>query len=397
MAKAYAPSQIKNVAILGHQGSGKTSLLDAVRRTNVIEGEAGGITQHIGAYKVTVNDREITFLDTPGHEAFTSMRARGAQITDVAILVVAANDGVMPQTVEAINHAKAANLPIIVAVNKIDLPEANVEKVKQELMQYELVSEEWGGDTIFVPISAKNNINIDNLLEMVLLVADMQELKANPKKQSKGVVIEARLDLQKGIIASVLVQKGVLKIGDIVVAGTAYGKVKKMVDDKRKNQLKAEPSIAVELLGLNSVPKAGDKFNVVQTEKEARDIISYRERKEKEAIAARNGKRTLDSMLQQVGNNKKLLSVIVKADVSGSIEAIVSSLLKLGNDEVSVSVVHSGTGAISETDINLASVSNALVIGFNVRSTSKANDFAKEKGIEIRYYSIIYNIIQYYQ
>lgn len=382
------------VTVMGHVDHGKTSLLDALRSTRIAEGESGGITQHIGASRIETKDGKfITFIDTPGHEAFTEMRIRGANITDIVVLVVAADDGVKDQTIEAINHTKAAGVPMIVAVNKIDKVGADPERVKQELLKYDVVSEDFGGDVMFVNVSAKNRLNMDKLLEAVLLQAEMLDLKAPIDCPAEGAVIEARVDLQKGIIASVLVQKGILKIGDIVVAGTSYGKVKRMIDDKRKNQLKAEPSVAVEILGLNNVPKAGDKFNVVATEKEARDIISYRERKEKEAIALRNGKKTLDNLLQEVGNNKKVLYVIVKADVSGSIEAVNSSLLKLGNNEVSVSIVHSGTGAITETDINLASVSNALIIGFNVRSTPKVTEYAKEKGIEIRYYSIIYNIM----
>lgn len=382
------------VVVMGHVDHGKTSLLDAVRRTNVIEGEAGGITQHIGAYKVTVNDREITFLDTPGHEAFTSMRARGAQITDVAILVVAANDGVMPQTVEAINHAKAANLPIIVAVNKIDLPEANVEKVKQELMQYELVSEEWGGDTIFVPISARNNINIDNLLEMVLLVADMQELKANPKKQSKGVVIEARLDKAKGPIASVLVQRGTLDVGDTVVVGTSIGRIRAMKNDKGQNVKEAGPSTPVELMGLTEVPEAGDIFYEVKNEKMAKHLIEKRRAQEREKMINANTV-TLSNLFEKMASeNLKQLNLIVKADVQGSAEAVKQSLEKLSNDEVKVKVIHSVAGAINESDVQLAKAAKAIIIGFNVRPVGTAKEIADRDGVEIKLYSIIYKAIE---
>lgn len=382
------------VTVMGHVDHGKTSLLDALRSSKIAEGESGGITQHIGASRIEVQKGKfITFIDTPGHEAFTEMRIRGANITDIVVLVVAADDGIKDQTIEAINHTKAAKVPMIVAVNKIDKDGADPERVKQELLQYDVIAEEFGGDVMFANVSAKTGLNLDKLMEAILLQAEMLDLKAPVDCPAEGAVIEARVDLQKGVIASILVQKGILKIGDIVVAGTTYGKIKKMVDDKRKSQMQAEPSIAVEILGLNSVPKAGDTFNVVSSEKEARDIISYRERKEKEALAAKNGKRTLESMLKKVGSNKKELSVVVKADVSGSIEAINSSLIKLGNDEVSVSVVHSATGAINESDINLASISNALVVGFNVRASNKAVEIAKDKGVEIRYYSIIYNII----
>ena len=382
------------VVVMGHVDHGKTSLLDAVRSTNVIEGEAGGITQHIGAYKVNINGREITFLDTPGHEAFTSMRARGAQITDIAILVVAANDGVMPQTVEAINHAKAANIPIIVAVNKIDLPEANVEKVKQELMQYELVSEEWGGDTIFVPISAKNHINIENLLEMVLLVADMQELKANPNKQSKGVVIEARLDKAKGPIASVLVQRGTLDVGDTVVVGTSIGRIRAMKNDKGQSVKEAGPSTPVEIMGLTEVPEAGDTFYEVKNEKMAKHLIEKRRAKEREKMISSNTV-TLSNLFEKMASeNLKQLNLIVKADVQGSAEAVKQSLEKLSNDEVKVKVIHSVPGAINESDIQLAKAAGAIIIGFNVRPVPTAKDLADREGVEIKLYSIIYQAIE---
>ena len=382
------------VVVMGHVDHGKTSLLDAIRSTNVIEGEAGGITQHIGAYKVNVNGREITFLDTPGHEAFTSMRARGAQITDIAILVVAANDGVMPQTVEAINHAKAANIPIIVAVNKIDLPEANVEKVKQELMQYELVSEEWGGDTIFVPISAKQGTNLDTLLEMVLLVADMQELKANPNKQSKGVVIEARLDKAKGPIASVLVQRGTLDVGDTVVVGTSIGRIRAMKNDKGQNVKEAGPSTPVEIMGLTEVPEAGDTFYEVKNEKMAKHLIEKRRAQEREKML-KSSTVTLNNLFEKMASDElKQLNLIVKADVQGSAEAVKQSLEKLSNDEVKVKVIHSVPGAINESDVQLAKAAGAIIIGFNVRPVGTAKELADREGVEIKLYSIIYQAIE---
>ncbi len=382
------------VVVMGHVDHGKTSLLDAIRSTNVIEGEAGGITQHIGAYKVNVSGREITFLDTPGHEAFTSMRARGAQITDIAILVVAANDGVMPQTVEAINHAKAANIPIIVAVNKIDLPEANVDKVKQELMQYELVSEEWGGDTIFVPISAKNHTNLDTLLEMVLLVADMQELKANPKKQSKGVVIEARLDKAKGPIASVLVQRGTLDVGDTVVVGTSIGRIRAMKNDKGQNVREAGPSTPVEIMGLTEVPEAGDTFYEVKNEKMAKHLIEKRRAQEREKML-KSSTVTLSNLFEKMASDElKQLNLIVKADVQGSAEAVKQSLEKLSNDEVKVKVIHSVPGAINESDVQLAKAAGAIIIGFNVRPVGTAKELADREGVEIKLYSIIYQAIE---
>ncbi len=382
------------VVVMGHVDHGKTSLLDAVRSTNVIEGEAGGITQHIGAYKVNVNGREITFLDTPGHEAFTSMRARGAQITDIAILVVAANDGVMPQTIEAINHAKAANIPIVVAINKIDLPEANIEKVKQELMNYDLVPEEWGGDTVFVPISAKNKININNLLEMVLLVADMQELKANPNKQSKGVVIEARLDKSKGPIASVLVQRGTLDVGDTIVVGTSIGRIRAMKNDKGQSVKEAGPSTPVELMGLTEVPEAGDIFYEVKNEKMAKHLIEKRKAQEREKLMTDNVV-TLSNLFEKMANeNLKQLNLIVKSDVQGSAEAVKQSLEKLSNDEVKVKVIHSVAGAINESDVQLAKAAKAIIIGFNVRPIGAAKEIADKSGVEIKLYSIIYKAIE---
>ena len=382
------------VVVMGHVDHGKTSLLDTIRKTNVIEGEAGGITQHIGAYKVKVNNREITFLDTPGHEAFTAMRARGAQITDIAILVVAANDGVMPQTVEAINHAKSAGIPIIVAINKIDLPDSNIDKVKQELMTYELVPEEWGGDTIFVPISAKNNQNIDQLLEMVLLEADMLELKANPNKQSKGVVIEARLDKGKGAIASMLVQRGTLDVGDTIVVGSSIGRIRSMIDDKGKKVRKAGPSTPVEIMGLTEVPQAGDIFYEVKDERTAKHLIEKRKRQEREKAMNAMSKVTLDNLFSQMeAGDLKVLNLIVKADVQGSVEAIKQSMEKLVNEEVKVKVIHAAAGAVTESDVTLAKVSNAIIIAFNVRPMPNAKDMAEKEEVEIKQYSVIYQAI----
>ena len=382
------------VVVMGHVDHGKTSLLDAVKKTNVIEGEAGGITQHIGAYKVKVNDREITFLDTPGHEAFTAMRARGAQITDIAILVVAANDGVMPQTVEAINHAKSAGIPIIVAINKMDLPDANIDKVKQELMAYELVPEEWGGDTIFVPISAKQHQNIDQLLEMVLLEADMLELKANPNKQAKGVVIEARLDKNKGAIASMLVQRGTLDVGDTIVVGSSIGRIRSMTDEKGKKVKKAGPSTPVEIMGLTEVPQAGDIFYEVKDEKTAKHLIEKRKRLEREKTINATTKVTLDNLFSKMeAGDLKVLNLIVKADVQGSVEAIKQSMEKLSNEEVVVKVIHAAAGAVTESDVTLAKVSNAIIIAFNVRPMPTAKDMAEKEEVEIKQYSVIYQAI----
>ena len=382
------------VVVMGHVDHGKTSLLDAVKKTNVIEGEAGGITQHIGAYKVKVNDREITFLDTPGHEAFTAMRARGAQITDIAILVVAANDGVMPQTVEAINHAKSAGIPIIVAINKMDLPDANIDKVKQELMAYELVPEEWGGDTIYVEISAKKNLNIDQLLEMVLLEADVLELKANPTKQAKGAVIEARLDKNKGAIASVLVQRGKLDVGDTVVVGTSIGRIRSMVNDKGKKVKSAGPSTPVEIMGLTEVPQAGDIFYEVKDEKMAKHLIERRKRQAREKSINQVSAVTLDNLFGQMEEGKlKQLNLIVKADVQGSVEALKQSLEKLSNEEVRVKVIHSAAGAVTESDVTLAKVSNAIIIAFNVRPVATAKNEAEKDEVQIKQYSVIYQAI----
>lgn len=383
------------VVVMGHVDHGKTSLLDAVRQTNVIEGEAGGITQHIGAYKVKINDREITFLDTPGHEAFTSMRARGAQITDIAILVVAANDGVMPQTIEAINHAKAAEIPIIVALNKIDVEGANPEKVKQELIKYELVPEEWGGDTIFVEISAKKRINIDGLLEMVLLVADMKELKANPKKQAKGAVIEAKLDKSRGPVATMLVQRGTLDVGDTIVVGSVIGRIRAMTDDKGKKVKKAGPSTPVEVIGLTEVPVAGDTFYEVKDEKTAKHLIERRKRQEREKSINATSRVTLNDLFSQIEKGHlKQLNLIVKADVQGSVEAVQQSLEKLSNDEVEVKVIHANVGGVTESDVTLAKVSNAIIIAFNVRPDPIARDMAKKDEVEIKQYSVIYQAIE---
>ena len=383
------------IVVMGHVDHGKTSLLDAIRKTNVIEGEAGGITQAIGAYQVKVNDRVITFLDTPGHEAFTAMRARGAQITDIAILVVAANDGVKPQTIEAINHAKSAGIPIIVAINKIDLPDANVDKVKQELMAYELVPEEWGGDTIFVPISARNNQNIDQLLEMVLLEADVLELKANPKKQAKGTVIEARLDKSKGAIATMLVQRGTLDVGDTIVVGSSIGRIRAMVNDKGKKVKSAGPSTPVEIMGLTEVPQAGDTFYEVKDEKTAKHLIERRKRQEREKSINATTKVTLDNLFSKMEEGElKVLNLIVKADVQGSVEAVKQSLEKLENEEVKVKVIHSAVGAVNQSDVTLAKVSNAIIIAFNVRPDNTAKDMAEREEVEIKQYSIIYQAIE---
>ena len=383
------------VVVMGHVDHGKTSLLDAVRSTHVIEGEAGGITQHIGAYKVEVNGREITFLDTPGHEAFTAMRARGAQVTDIAILVVAANDGVMPQTIEAINHAKAAGIPIIVAVNKIDVEGANVEKVKEELTKYDLVAEELGGDTIFVPISAKQRTNIDTLLEMVLLVADMKELKANPNKQAKGAVIEAKLDKSRGPVATMLVQRGTLDVGDTVVVGSVIGRIRAMYNDKGKKVKKAGPSTPVEIIGLTEVPVAGETFYEVEDEKTAKHLIEKRKRQEREKSINATAKVSLNDLFSQIEKGKlKELNLIVKADVQGSVEAVKQSLEKLSNDEVKVKVIHANVGGVTETDVTLAKVSNAIIIAFNVRPEPLARDMAEKEEVEIKQYSVIYHAIE---
>ena len=383
------------VVVMGHVDHGKTSLLDTIRKTNVIGGEAGGITQAIGAYKVKVNGREITFLDTPGHEAFTAMRARGAQITDIAILVVAANDGIMPQTVEAINHAKSAGIPIIVAINKIDLPDANVDKVKQELMNYELVPEEWGGDTICVPISARNNVNIDQLLEMVLLEADVLELKANPNKQAKGVVIEARLDKGKGAIATMLVQRGKLDVGDTIIVGSSIGRIRAMTNENGKKVKSAGPSTPVEIMGLTEVPEAGETFYEVKDEKTAKHLIEKRKREAREKAFGATTKVTLDNLFEQMEEgNLKVLNLIVKADVQGSVEAVKQSMEKLQNEEVRVKVIHAAPGAVNESDVTLAKVSNAIIIAFNVRPIPAAKEMAEKEEVQIKQYSVIYQAIE---
>lgn len=383
------------VVVMGHVDHGKTSLLDAIRKTNVIEGEAGGITQHIGAYKVKIDGRDITFLDTPGHEAFTSMRARGAQVTDIAILVVAANDGVMPQTIEAINHAKAANIPIVVAVNKIDLEGANVEKIKQDLTEYELVPEEWGGDTIFVPISAKLNQNIDTLLEMVLLVADMKELKANPNKQAKGTVIEAKLDKNRGPIATVLVQRGTLDIGDTVIVGSTIGRIRQMINDKGQKVKKAGPSTPVEITGLTTVPEGGDVFYEVKDEKTAKQLIEKRKREERDKYLNCSSKITLENLFNVMEqSNIKQLNLIVKADVQGSVEAVKQSLEKLSTKEIKVKVIHANVGSVTESDVNLANVANAIVIAFNVPIPAISKSIAEKSCVEVKQYNIIYKAIE---
>ena len=382
------------IVVMGHVDHGKTSLLDAIRSTNVIEGESGGITQHIGAYQVKINDRDITFLDTPGHEAFTSMRARGAMITDIAILVVAANDGVMPQTVEAINHAKAANIPIIVAVNKMDLPDANFEKVEQELMKYDLVPEAWGGSTIYVPISAKKHEGIDNLLEMVLLEADILELKANPNKQAKGTVIEAKLDKNRGPVATMLVQRGKLDVGDTIIVGTTIGRIRTMQDYKGKKVKTAGHSTPVEITGLTSVPQSGDIFYEVKDEKTAKHLIEKRKNEERERELAKTSAVTLDDLFNKIeSENLKQLNLIVKADVQGSVEALKQSLEKLSNSEVKVSVIHANVGGVTESDVTLAKVSNAIIIAFNVRPGLMAKSVADKEQVEIKTYSVIYDAI----
>jgi translation initiation factor IF-2 len=382
------------VTVMGHVDHGKTSLLDAIRHSKVTATEAGGITQHIGAYTVDINGKKIVFLDTPGHEAFTAMRARGAQATDIAILVVAADDGVMPQTVEAINHAKAANVPIIVAINKIDKTGANPDRVKQELTEYGLIAEDWGGDTICVPVSAKTKEGIDNLLEMILLVAEIQDLKANPDRTAKGIIIEAKLDKGRGPVATVLVQKGTLRVGDAIVAGTAYGKVRAMIDDKGKNVKEATPSIPVEVLGLSEVPNGGDILYCVQDEKTARQIAEIMIEKQKQKYFASTAKVSLEDLFNQIQEgNVKDLNIVVKADVQGSVEAIRQSLEKLSNEQVRVKVIHGGVGAITETDVTLASASNALIIGFNVRPDSMARQLAEKEKVDIKTYRIIYEAI----
>ena len=383
------------VVVMGHVDHGKTSLLDAIRSAHVIDSEAGGITQHIGAYTVKANDRIITFLDTPGHEAFTAMRARGAQATDIAILVVAADDGVMPQTIEAINHAKAANVSIIVAINKIDKPGADTDRVKQELTKYGIVAEEWGGDAIMVPVSAKKRENIDQLLEMVLLSADMLELKADPDRQAKGTIIEAKLDKERGPVATVLVQRGTLKTGDAIIAGSAFGRIKAMTNDKGLSIKSAGPSMPVEILGMTDVPEAGELFYAVTDEKVAKQLVEKRKFKQKEQQYKLTSKVTLEDLYAQIKAGKvKDLNIIIKADVQGSVEAVKQSLVKLSNEEVRVNVIHDAVGAIIEADVTLAQVSNAIIIGFNVRPSIAVTEAAKNAEVDIRLYSVIYKAIE---
>ena len=384
------------VCVMGHVDHGKTSLLDAIRSTRVTDREAGGITQHIGASVVSINDQTITFLDTPGHEAFTAMRMRGANSTDIAILVVAADDGVMPQTVEAINHAKAAGVEIIVAINKIDKPSANIDKVKQELSEYELIPEDWGGSTVFCPVSAHTHEGIDNLLEMILLTAEVLELKANPKRKARGLVIEAQLDKGRGAVATVLVQKGTLHVGDPIACGSSYGKVRAMIDDKGRRVKEATPSTPVEILGLNSVPTAGETFVCTGSEKEAKSFAdTYISEEKNKLLEDTKARMSLDDLFSQIqSGNMKELNIIVKADVQGSVEAVRQSLVKLSNEEVVVKVIHGGVGAINESDVILASASNAIIIGFNVRPDPVAKVTADREGVDVRLYKVIYNAIE---
>ena len=383
------------VCVMGHVDHGKTSLLDAIRNTHVIAKEAGGITQHIGAYVVDINGQKITFLDTPGHEAFTAMRMRGANATDIAILVVAADDGVMPQTVEAINHAKAAGTEIIVAINKIDKPSANIDRVKQELSEYELIPEDWGGSTIFVPVSAHTHEGIDTLLEMILLTAEVSELKANPNRAARGLIIEAELDKGKGPVATVLVQKGTLHVGDPVACGSSYGKVRAMMDDKGRRVKEAGPSTPVEILGLSDVPNAGEIFVACENDKEARNFAETFVSEGRERLLEETKARmSLDDLFSQIqAGDLKELNIIVKADVQGSVEAVKQSLLKLSNDEVVVKIIHGGVGAINESDVSLASASNAIIIGFNVRPDATAKATAEREGVDVRLYRVIYDAI----
>ena len=384
------------VVVMGHVDHGKTSLLDAIRHSNVTKGEAGGITQHIGAYTVQIDGKPITFLDTPGHEAFTAMRMRGAQITDIAILVVAADDGVMPQTVEAINHAKAAGVEIIVAINKMDKPSANPDRVKQELVEYGLVAEDWGGQTICVPVSAVTKEGLDSLLEMIILVAEMKELKANPNKHARGAIVEAQLDKGRGPVATVLVQNGTLQVGDPIVAGAAYGKIRAMTDDKGRRVKKAGPSTPVEILGLSEVPSAGDSFYVAENDKQARQVAESIIAKNRENMIKETPQKvSLDDLFSQIqSGNMKELNIVVKADVQGSVEAVRQSLERLSNEEVRVRIIHGGVGAITESDVMLASASNAIIIGFNVRPEPAAKAFADEEKVDVRLYRVIYNAIE---
>ena len=384
------------VCVMGHVDHGKTSILDKIRDTHVTRGEAGGITQHIGAYVVEFNGQKITFLDTPGHEAFTAMRLRGAQSTDIAILVVAADDGVMPQTIEAISHAKAAGIEVIVAINKIDKPSANVERVKQELTEYELVPEDWGGTTLFVPVSAHTGEGLDELLETILLQAEMCELKANPNRNARGLVLEAQLDKGRGPVATVLVQKGTLHVGDNLAVGTAFGRVRAMIDDQGRRVKKAGPSIPVEILGLNDVPEAGETFIATDSEKQARSIAeTFIATKREKLLAETKSRLSLDGLFDQIQAGQiKELNIIVKADVQGSVEAVKQSLLKLSNDEVAIKIIHGAVGAINESDVTLASTSNAIIIGFNVRPDNMAKTLAESEKVDMRLYRVIYNAIE---
>ena len=384
------------VTVMGHVDHGKTSLLDCIRNTHVTDREAGGITQHIGAYTVSINKQKITFLDTPGHEAFTAMRMRGANATDIAILVVAADDGVMPQTVEAINHAKAAGVEIIVAINKIDKPGANVERVKQELSEYELIPEDWGGSTVFVPVSAKNNEGIDDLLEMILLTSEVLELKANPNRKARGLVIEAELDKGKGPVATILVQKGTLHVGDYIAAGACSGKVRAMMDDKGRRVKEAGPSTPVEILGLSDVPNAGEILVQTDNDKEAKNFAAtFVAENKKNLLEETKAKMSLDDLFNQIQEgNLKELALVVKADVQGSVEAVKQSLVKLSNEEVAVRVIHGGVGAINESDVMLATASSAIIIGFNVRPDTNAKSMAEQNGVDIRLYRVIYQAIE---
>lgn len=383
------------ITVMGHVDHGKTSLLDAIRKTSVTEKEAGGITQHIGAYTVKANGENITFIDTPGHEAFTAMRSRGASITDIAVLVVAADDGVMPQTVEAINHAKAAGVPIIVAINKIDKPAANPEKVKQELTEYGLVAEEWGGETICVPVSAKTKDGLDTLLEMILLVSEVLELKANPNRLAKGTVLEANLDKGRGPVSTILISAGTLKVGDAVVSGTSYGKIRAMINDKGKKVKTAGPSMPVEVLGLNEVPEAGDEFYAVHDDKTARQIAEKRKSYIKDQKVKKSAPLSLDDLYNQIKQGEvKELNIIIKGDVQGSVEALKQSLEKLSNEEVRVNIIHSGAGGISESDVMLASTSNGVIIGFNVRPNNNVAAIAERESVDIRLYRVIYDAIE---
>jgi translation initiation factor IF-2 len=383
------------VTVMGHVDHGKTSLLDALRKTDVVAGEAGGITQHIGAYQVQLKTgQRITFLDTPGHAAFTAMRARGAKVTDLVVLVVAADDGVMPQTIEAISHAKAAHVPMIVAVNKIDKGDANPARVKTELLQYEIQVEDLGGDVLSVDVSATKGMNLDKLEEAILLQAEVLDLKANPNRPAEGAVIEAKLDKGRGPVATVLVQRGTLKTGDILVAGSEFGRVRLIIDDRGQNVDAAGPSTPVEVLGLSGVPEAGDEFAVVENEARAREVTEYRARKRREQRQAASSRQSLDQLLKsRKDGEKRLLPLVVKADVHGSVEAIQGALAKLGNDEVGVQVLQSGVGAITESDVILAQASGGAIIGFNVRANAQARERAKRDGVEVRYYNIIYNVV----